>query len=84
MELLKEKFGEKLLFNANIMIRDVADSRRIANHHASTASDNTVILIINIFDRFLVLWWYQMNTGRKTRLYHAKCLMKFKSIYFFP
>ena len=38
MEVLKGRFGENEMSTASVMMKDVADSRRIINHHFSKDS----------------------------------------------
>lgn len=42
IEMLKEKFGESLMANAMVMLRDVQDSRRICSHYESKNIDQVI------------------------------------------
>ncbi|KAJ3357164.1 Anaphase-promoting complex subunit 2, partial [Kappamyces sp. JEL0680] len=53
VEILKERLGDQEMAHAHVMLKDVADSRRIANHHASRSEgDKTGYSSLVISDLF--------------------------------
>jgi anaphase-promoting complex subunit 2 len=52
MEVLKEKFGESLMFNANVMIKDMADSRRIALNHQPTEMEDVTFAALVVSNEY--------------------------------